>query len=91
MPDIHHNIFPGFAGPYTKAALVTPDDQAELSPFALALWIGGAGSLTVLLRNDTVPVTIPNVAASIDLPLRLYVRKVLATRTTATGIIALSA
>ncbi len=89
MPDQNYGIKAPLSGPYTNAAAVTPDDTNPLPFYALALWIGGAGTLTVLLRNATTPVTLTVVATTDNKPLKLYVKQVFATGTTATGLVAL--
>lgn len=77
---------------YDRAANVTPNDTADLPivdagfTHAQGLLIGGAGSLKVTLTSGDI-VAIPNVVAGF---LRLAVRRVWATGTTATGIVALA-
>lgn len=69
-------------------AAVTPHDDNDLDPIADELWVGGAGNVVLIGADDTVSVTITAVAAGTRLPWR--VKRVLATNTTATLIIALS-
>jgi hypothetical protein len=88
MPDIYHGAIPPNL-PYVGGAPVVPDDGLDLPTTARALWIGGGGNLTVILRNSTTPITLLNVAGSTNLPLPLYTKRVLASGTTATSIIAL--
>ena len=66
-------------------AVVTPNDAVELFPIPKAIRVNGAGDLA-LRGRDGVAVTFA-VAAGETLPLRPKV--VLATGTTATGIVAL--
>lgn len=81
----------GFAAtPGTPAAAlvaVTPSDTVDLAAgIAKALWIGGAGNVRVIAENDTVAITLTAAAAGQLIPLR--VKRVLATGTTATSIVA---
>jgi hypothetical protein len=86
MADLHYTTVPAAEGPYHFAAAVTPADGADLADFASALFVGGAGALKV----DTVggsTVTFTGVAAGSVL--RIRVKRVYATGTTATNIAAL--
>lgn len=73
---------------YTKAANVTPNDTTDLTKVADALWVGGAGNIAVILENDTSEVVL-NGAAAGQLIQNIRVKRVLATNTTATNIVAL--
>lgn len=72
---------------YSGAAAVTPSDSGNLpaSP-ASAIWVGGAGNLTVIMYNGAT-VTFTAVPAGTLLLIR--VKQVKATLTTATLIVAL--
>jgi hypothetical protein len=68
-------------------ASVTPSDGSDLAGGeARALWVGGAGSVAVRNRDGTA-VTFSGVPAGSILPVRTS--RVMATNTTATGIVAL--
>ncbi len=77
---------------YERSAAVTPSDNPSANlfvddgfPHARALYIGGSGSLSVVTAGgDTV--TFANVAVG---ELRLAVRQVKATGTSASGIVSL--
>jgi hypothetical protein len=71
-----------------KAKPVVPNDVSDLSPCARGLYIGVSGDLVVLMGGDSdgVSVTFKNVASGTLMP--IVVRRVLATGTTATNIIA---
>lgn len=87
MPVVAKDLYtPGFnfAGPVEHMLAVTPSDTDELATVGRKLYVTGAGNVKVLLRGDTVPVTIAVVAAQI---LDICVRKVFATGTTATGLV----
>ena len=71
--------------PYSNAAVVTPNDSADLSFRTRALFIGGAGNIVVSIGGANV--TITGVLAGSVLP--ICVDRVLATSTTATNIVAL--
>ena len=75
-------------GPATKAESITPDDDTDIA-IPRAIWVGGAGDLTVTMGEDktSTPVTFASVPAGIMLPIR--VKRVLATGTTASAIVAL--
>lgn len=79
---------PGPNGPYVYGEAVTPSDSVEFAAPMRGLWIGGAGNITVTFRDrPNNPVLIESVAAGTEL--RMWVRKVHATGTTCTKIVAL--
>ena len=71
--------------PYAKATAVTPNDSTVLAK-TRALYVGGAGALTVTMA-DGVNATFAAVPAGTTL--RIKVTKVLSTGTAATSIVAL--
>lgn len=84
MAGLFEKFTSGLSSPGQHAAVVTPNDSADLATFARALIIGVAGNVKV----DTVggeTVMIPAVAGV--LPVR--VRRVYSTDTTASGIVAI--
>ena len=68
------------------AASVTPSDATYLAQTTRSLWVGGDGNINVEMSNGDV-VLFSGVSGGSLLPLR--VRRVLATLTTATLIVAL--
>lgn len=72
---------------FFQASAVTPHDVTEVAGPTRALWIGGAGHLTVVMKDDTTPVLIENIAQGTLLP--ISVKLVMASGTTASKIIAL--
>lgn len=69
-----------------KAVAVTPNNDAVLIDGLRALYVGGAGNVSVVTwRDDTV--TFVNVPEGAIIPIR--VKRVRATDTTATNILAL--
>ncbi|WBT07098.1 hypothetical protein PFY01_05240 [Brevundimonas vesicularis] len=74
-------------GPARRAAAVTPSDAADLTTYAKALYVGAAGNVRVLTvgGEDIDAVTFANHPVGW---LPVQVRRVLATGTTATQIVA---
>lgn len=72
--------------PATRSAVVVPSDAAMLDEPARSLWVGNGGTLVVMLTDDAEPRTFVNVAPGV---FPVSVKKVLASGTTASGIIAL--
>lgn len=74
---------------YTHAAksafAITPNDTSHISPAPRALWVGNTGDLTVVMAEDTDPVTF--LQASGLMPISVH--KILSTGTTATDIVGL--
>lgn len=77
---------PGLESPATKAFAVTPADGADLAEVTRGIYVGGSGTLKVDMA-DVGTVTFTALAAGVVHPLR--VKKVYATGTDATTIIAL--
>lgn len=75
----------GLTSPAVNAAAVTPNDSADLAVTPRALYLGASGNLAVVMQGGQT-VTFIALAAGVPHPLRA--RRVLATGTTATGIIA---
>lgn len=70
--------------PAEHAATVTPSDSTDLAFPALSLWVGGTGNVSaVTVGGETV--TFSDVSGILP----VQVKRVLATSTTATGIIAI--
>ena len=65
---------------------ITPSDDTILTDVR-ALYIGGTGNVAVIAEGDTDAVTFINVLGGTILPVR--VKKVMATNTNATSIVAL--
>lgn len=72
------------AGPYGAGVVVTPNDTTDLG-LTRGLYVSVAGTLSVLLANDTV-LNIPVAVAGYH---PLQVQRVRSTGTAATGIVAL--
>lgn len=78
------------AGSFTKAVAVVPNDTADLPWTARGIYVGGIGDVAVILANDddASPVTLK--APQLGVCHRIAVKRVMATNTTATLIIALA-
>jgi len=72
---------------FQNAASVTPNDSTDLSNAASALWIGSTGNIKVDLKSNGTGITFNALTAGYLL--RARVKKVYATGTTASSIIAL--
>ncbi len=84
-PDPFYGQSPGPNGPYTRAFAVTPGQP--LLTMARSLWIGAAGNLTIITRDQVEAITLLNVPVGL---LRIWCRAVEATGTTATDIVGLA-
>lgn len=86
MSDEFKDFTSGLESPATRLSNVTPDDGADIAVASRALNVSGAGTVRVTtVSGDTGTVYI---AAGITFPIRA--RRIWATGTTASGIIALS-
>lgn len=86
MTDRFSSRAASLEGPATHGFDVTPSDDGALSETSRALYVGTAGTLAVTFASGA-SLVFPSVAGGAVLPLR--VTHVLATGTTAAGIIAL--
>jgi len=86
MADAWETVGGSLDSPAKNAAAVTPNDSADLANVAVALFVGGAGDVSVdtVGGQESVVFTLP--AGSV-LPVR--VKRVNNTGTTATNIVAL--
>jgi len=76
---------PDFAA--RSVVAVTPNDSTDLTDVAKALYVGGAGNISLIAADDSAAVTVTGVTAGSILPIRA--KRVRATSTTATNILAL--
>lgn len=86
MPDRFSRNLPSLISPATAAFAVTPNDTLDLPEVTRAVYIGASGVLAVRMSSGET-VTFPGVLGGSTLPLRID--RVLATGTTATGIVGL--
>jgi hypothetical protein len=87
MTDLYQGVGDDLDGPASRLRAVTPSDSAPLPIASKALYVGGAGSIAIIAVNDTAPVTLAGVPAGSVL--RIRATQVMATNTTASGIVAL--
>lgn len=87
MTDVWETVGGSIDSPAKNAAAVTPNDSADLSNVAVALYVGGSGDVSVDTVGGQVSVVFSGVSAGTVLPVR--VRRVNSTSTTATDIVAL--
>lgn len=73
------------SAPAMYGEAVTPNDSTDLTYITRALYIGGAGDLTVDLYGGQTAILFANVPAGTVLP--LMVKRVRSTGTTATSIV----
>lgn len=86
MPDNFSRHQSGLTSPARDAAAITPSDATALPSTVRGLYIGGAGTLRVRMLSGAV-VDFPDVLGGAVYPIR--VSQVMATGTTATGIVGL--
>lgn len=86
MADIFEDHTLGLTSPAVSGASVTPSDSLPLSQVTRALYVGTAGDLAVELASGA-QVTLAGVGGGAIQPLR--VRRILATGTTASNLVAL--
>ncbi|MDB5562367.1 MAG: uncharacterized protein JWN11_1785 [Hyphomicrobiales bacterium] len=86
MLDRYEGEAAGLSAPAHAGFPITPNDNADLAEVTRAVYVGGAGAVSVLMASGQT-VTFAAVAASVLLPIR--VRRVLASGTTATNLVGL--
>jgi hypothetical protein len=87
MTDEYGSFTDNVSSPANHAVAVTPHATNPLPFVAKALYVGGAGNVTLRAKGDAADVTFVGVPAGTILPVRAaYVR---ASGTTATNIVAL--
>jgi hypothetical protein len=77
----------GLTSPAENAVAVTPHDSTDFVTASRALWIGGAGNISVEMVGGQSAVVFTGIQAGTILPLR--VTRVNSTSTTATSIVAI--
>ncbi len=84
--DTYKNMMGGLESPARQAAVVTPDDIADLVNTSRSIYVGTAGDISVHMIGQSSAVIFKAVPVGI-LPIRAD--RVLATGTTAADIVAL--
>lgn len=87
MPDDFASHQPGLTSPAESAVAITPSDAAVLPRTTRAVYVGTAGTLRVTMLSGEVA-TFAGAQAGVVYPLRVI--RVMATGTTAGGIIGLT-
>lgn len=86
--DSFRGFTPTPAGPFRRAVVPAKSDTEDLPNVTCALYVGDDGKdVRVILQNDASAVTFSAVRAGTLLPVRA--RRVLATGTTSTALVAL--
>jgi len=86
VKDEFESYATSLTSPARDADPITPDDATDLSTATRGIYVGASGSLQVQMLSGQ-NVTFDNVQAGVVYPLR--VARVLATGTTAAGLVAL--
>ena len=84
MMDTFKSHSRSLTSPPEEAAVLVPDDAADIAVATRAIYVGGEGDLKVRMLGGGV-VTLAGVQAGALLPLRLA--QIFATGTTATGLV----
>lgn len=87
MADGYQTFSANPASPARRVVAVTPHDDNDLADVAKALYVGGAGDVSLIAAGDSVAVVFAAVPAGSILPVQT--RRVLDTNTDATSIVAL--
>jgi hypothetical protein len=86
MADIFANFAAGLSSPFEHGAAVTPSDSVDLTQVTRALYVGGAGDVTLITAGgDTALFK----AVPVGTTLNVRAARVTATGTTATNLLAL--
>ena len=86
MTDRFQNTSSGIDGPAMDGFAITPDDLNDIAEVTRALYIGGAGDITVITKTGS-QITFNGLNNGSILPVR--VSRILATGTTASNIVGL--
>jgi hypothetical protein len=86
MADRFQNSSPSLTGPASHGFAVTPSDSTLLSETTRGIYVGTGGTIAALMLSGA-SVSFPAVPSGAILPVRLT--KIMATGTTASGIVAL--
>ncbi|MFK7793143.1 MAG: hypothetical protein AB8B88_10795 [Devosiaceae bacterium] len=87
MSDPFSRHMSGLESPASDGFAITPTDGVDLATVTRAIYVGGAGDVTVMMKSGA-SVTLVGVPEGAVLPLRVV--QVPATGTTATNLVGLS-
>lgn len=87
MTDPFKSHETALTSPARNSFSVIPDDASDLVTTCRALFIGGAGNISVILADDSSSLVFKNIPAGTVMP--IAVKRVEATLTTATDILGL--
>lgn len=87
MADKFSHFYSSFEGPAVDGFTITPSDSTVFSQPSRAIYVGTAGNISAQLNGANTILLFTNVPAGTILPIR--VNMVLATNTTANGMIGL--
>ncbi|MGI1662015.1 spike base protein, RCAP_Rcc01079 family [Palleronia sp. KMU-117] len=85
MPDLFASSTPGLESPAAHLKVVTPSDSEDMPFASRALNVSGGGAV----RVTTVAGDVATIAVVAGVPFPIRCRRVWATGTTATGIVAM--
>jgi len=72
--------------PASKFVVLVPDDNVDLTPTNIrGVWVGIGGDLAIVGLNDVTPITLQGIPTGALLP--IMVKKILATGTSAAGLV----
>lgn len=81
--DQYKGMVLGVTAPARKAFAIIPSDTNDLDTVTRSIFVGTEGDIVVIMADDTQSVTFKGVTGLLP----LMVKRVLATGTTATGIV----
>lgn len=84
MEDVFEDHAASLTAPVTDAVALVPDDLADLTHVTRAIFVGVGGDARVVMQSGQT-VTLVNLQAGVLYPFRI--RRVLATGTTAAGLV----
>lgn len=86
MADRFEGMAIGYDAPAFHGFSITPNDSTDLSEITRAIWVGGAGDITLVLMSGAT-LTLPSIPAGTLMPIRAA--RIMATGTDATGLVGL--
>lgn len=87
MPDAFLDRSDSVSAPARRMVALTPTDGADLADVPKAIYVGTGGDINMIAAGDTAAVPLKNVPTGTILPVRA--KRILATSTTASNLVAL--